>query len=464
MRIPIVLCIASLLLSTAGQSQSLESVIIDEMFYQDIPGLSAIVVNRGGLMWSSSFGMADLAAVEPVNDSTAFMVASVSKLFTAMAAMRLTEEGIWNYNDPANDYLPFELLHPDYPGTQITIDMLMTHSSGIEDNWAAMNFFYNDFGDPLESLGSCVSNYFDSTGLHYDAEDNFYSYEPGTAYNYSNMGFALLGYLVESASAEPFNFYSEGEHLEKLCMENTGWFLADLDESRVAHPHVFSGGSMQPIDHFGFCDYPDGQLRASIRDLGNFMIAVLNEGEIGQTQVFEPTTLEFSMSPRIPAIEPSQGFGWYRDFVNGEEVWGHNGGETGTSADVWFDMDDEIAIAVLSNASVWHQPILNALHDYGLNFSGATSPVDCGSDVVDFAPDATSLDFSIYPNPSRGLLQVSAPQPARVEVFDPLGRLVWSSQLGTTTQIDLGDLEAGMYQVKLSTEKAAASRALLLSD
>ena len=101
----------------------------------NIPGLSVAVVKGEHIVWDKSFGMANIEQNIPVSDTTMFMLASVSKTVTATALMQLWEDDLINLDEDINSYLPFNVVHPDYPNISITPKMLLTHTSGIKDNW-----------------------------------------------------------------------------------------------------------------------------------------------------------------------------------------------------------------------------------------------------------------------------------------------------------------------------------------
>ena len=120
-------------------------------------------------------------------------------------------------NDTVNEYLPFNINHPDYPEVPITFKMLLSHTSGIKDNWNFMPFYDGD--SPLE-LSYYLNQYLTPGGEFYDNDLNFTDYIPGTSFSYSNIGAALIGLLVEEISGQPFNEYSTENIFEPLEMDD----------------------------------------------------------------------------------------------------------------------------------------------------------------------------------------------------------------------------------------------------
>lgn len=263
----------------------------------------------------------------------------------------------------------------------------MTHTSSIIDDFATMEAYY-DFPDPTIGLGECLERYLTPEGLDYDPDDNFLPLAPGTEFDYSNMASALNGYVVEQASGVDFDSYCNTHLFEPMCMENTAWFFADLDSAIVARPHSWSGGVYTPYAHFGFADYPDGQLRSNVLDLANFMITCLNDGAFGDTEVVPAGTLNTMWTPEVGPAGAAMGLNWYQEtlFHTGGEttVWGHNGGEQGTSTELYVDPVNNIGLCVLANGEGSAIYICDALYDYALGLDPSTGiPSPCLPTSVD---------------------------------------------------------------------------------
>ena len=108
-----------------------------------IPGISISIVKDQNIVWEKHFGYSNINQNILVDENTLFMLASISKTITATALMQLFEDGLFSLNDNINNYLPFNVNHPDYL-TPITFKMLLTHTSGIKDNWGVMPYYDGD--------------------------------------------------------------------------------------------------------------------------------------------------------------------------------------------------------------------------------------------------------------------------------------------------------------------------------
>ena len=363
-------------------SATLDDYINGEMESEHFPGMATVIVKNGEIVWLQCYGFADIENGIQVTDSTQFLLASMSKLFTGTATMQLKEDGMLQLNNDINEYLPWPLQHPVHSSIPMTIQQLMTHTSSIKDNWSAMGNYYG-YPDPTMSLEECMQDYFTLAGANYNANQNFLSSSPGTSFSYSNMATALNGYITEVVSSTPFDDYCDEHIFEPLCMEKTAWHMADLDSNEVARPYSYSNGNYIANPHYGFADYPDGQLRSSIRDLANYMIAFLNGGSLGSNAILSPSSVSEMWTPQIPSIESKQGLNWYKELLyhsGGQTyLWGHNGGELGVSTDMYIDPASNIGLCVLSNGGGTNLYICDALYDYALSLNPINGIVpECG--------------------------------------------------------------------------------------
>jgi len=201
--------------------------VIDKIFkdYADsnhLPGVAYGLVVDGKLVYKGNIGYTDIEKKIPVTSSSLFRIASMSKSFAAMAILKLRDEGKLNLDDPAYLYVP-ELKNLKYPtadAPHITVRHLMTHGAGFpEDNpWGDRQLADTD-KDLLEFLGKQVS----------------FSNPPGIAYEYSNLGFALLGKIITNISGMRYQDYIKKNIWEPLGMKTTTYEYADVAPDKLAH-------------------------------------------------------------------------------------------------------------------------------------------------------------------------------------------------------------------------------------
>lgn len=346
---------------------TIEEEINKIMEENSVPGMSGLIIKDNKTVWMKSFGYANYKTKIPFTDTTCIMLASVSKVFTGIALMQLYEDGYFQLDDDINNYLPFQVKIPHYESSPITFRMLLTHTASIADG-DIMDDFYNWNGDPQITLKDCITGYFTTTGQYYNSTDNFFNKKPGTFYEYSNMGAALEGYLVEHISGKPFNEYCNSNIFNKLNMNETHWYLNEYtNNSVIANPHT----DYEPISNYGFADYPNGMLHSNITDLANFALTILQHGNFNGINILSADNLQSMFVVQNSSLSSSQGLQFYKETFEIESgkisLWGHSGGETGISTEMYFDFDKNISVIILTNGDNEATPLFEALYDYSLN-------------------------------------------------------------------------------------------------
>lgn len=440
-----------LLIATQAKAQTeLDNFITNHMAAEHISGMSAVLVRDNEIVWRGNYGLANREANIPVTDSTIFMLASASKTITATALMQLVEDGMIGIDDPVNDHIAFTVVNPNHPDAVITVKQLLTHTSSIADNWDIMP--YTD-GDPTTPLGDFLFDYLDASGDDHDPLLNYNSFAPNTTYQYSNIGIALVGYLVETVSGMPFNTYCNQHIFEPLCMDNTGWFLSELNTALVAHPYTYSGGTYNDEGLYGYADYPDGMLRATALSLTKFMYAHMNDGNFDGTQLLDPSTVAYMRSQVVPAIDPGQGIVFYSYDDAYGTWWGHNGGDMGVSTNMFFDETTNTGLITLTNGDGNHEPIRDAILD---NLESLVNEYVADIACTITVPTSTSellnpVEVQIYPNPAEDHFSLPAGTcDGMVRITDMTGKLVLSQPC--SPRIDVRHLQPGIYHVVITNE------------
>ena len=330
----------------------------------DVPGMAAAIVKNGRIVCTAVAGMANIEQQRPVTPDTLFLIASVSKTITATALMQLYDEGKFQLDDDINEYLPFRVRIPVAPNAPITFQQLLTHTSSIRDNTKYINCpgscaYGSSFAslvtrgaDSPISLADLVRGYLTPGGAYYNQAANFEQRPPGTISDYSNMGIALAGYLVELISGTPFDQYCKENIFTPLGMEKTSWRLAGIDESLLAMPYNKTSSGFVPYGQYGEPDYPDGMLRTSVTELARFLIAYMDDGLYNDQQILKPTTVGNMLRGHL-SRHPSQGFVWFKRSIGGRTVWGHDGSDNGAGAEMWFDPVKDQGVILATNG-VWN--------------------------------------------------------------------------------------------------------------
>lgn len=322
----------------------IDSLIVANMATGRIPGLAACVVKGDGIVWTGAYGWARLEDSVPCVDTTVFDLASVSKTATSVALMDLRERGLFALDDDVNDYLPFPVRHPCYPDSAITVRMLLTHTSGIADNWEVFNRLLRQ-GDPDVPLRRFVEGYLVPGGEFFDSARNFQPWPPGAGHGYCNLAIALAGYLVE-ATGDSFHHYTRDSVFLPLGMNRTVWYFADIDTNTMAMPYRWSGDGHLRYGHQSLPDVPAGTMKSSTLQLARLLVMMRDWGVWNGVRVLDSTTVA-----EMTTVQHSSGFGlvWYRSRVGDREVWGHGGAWNGISTRIGFCRAESSAVVILCN-------------------------------------------------------------------------------------------------------------------
>lgn len=337
---------------------ALDSLITRRMADAGIRGLGAAVLVDRQVVWMRGYGFADHAQRRPFTTGTIMNVGSIAKVVTGVAMLRAVQEGRLALDEDINRYLPFRVVNPHHPGARITLRHLATHTSGITDRWEVYARTYHYGGDAPEPLGAFLAAYFTPGGAHY-ARANFLDARPGARREYSNIGAALAGYIVERAVGEPLNTYTRRHVFAPLGMTGTGWFLSEVDVANHSTLFVAQNGFTIPIPPYGGTTYPDGGVRTSVRDLSRFFAALLNGGELEGARVLdaalaaEMQRFQFTDANRpenYPAAEGNSGLFWRTKF-GGRRV-GHGGSDPGLQTEMLANPSGTIGVILLQNTSL----------------------------------------------------------------------------------------------------------------
>jgi CubicO group peptidase (beta-lactamase class C family) len=349
--------------------ESLDSFFQTKMANQHIPGLSACIVKNDQVTWIKAYGFADIEHDLKMHDNTILNIASISKTFTATAIMQLWEKNMLVLESNVNKYLPFDITNPYHPETAITIHQLFTHTSSIRDGSAYGQSY--TCGDPKINLKEWIEQYLLPNGRFFNQEENFIPEAPGTTQSYSNVGYGLLGLIVEEITKQPFQVYCRENIFQPLQMNDTGWFIHEIDQGNHAKPTFYltennintikeqigalipDTSNLKPGRHVATClysfpNFPDGLVRTSVSDLSHFLIAMLNGGNYMGNEILRASTTEKMLSPQLKE-DAHQGLCWSHSGF--ESFWGHGGDDPGVQTGLFFSQKLDIGMIMLQNSN-----------------------------------------------------------------------------------------------------------------
>ena len=343
----------------------IDKIFMDYANSNHLPGVAYGLVVDGKLVHKGNIGYTDIEKKIPVTSSSLFRIASMSKSFASMAILKLRDEGKLDLDAPAYFYIP-ELQHLKYPtadAPHITVRHLLTHGAGFpEDNpWGDRQLADTD-KDLMEFLGKQIS----------------FSNPPDIAYEYSNLGFALLGKIITKVSGMQYQDYIKRNIWEPLGMKTTTYEYADVAPGKLAHGYRWLNNKWN--DEALLHDTKDGSWGAmgamisSIDEFANYMALHLSawppnnakdNGPVKRSSVREmhhPWRWNgFNPNYKYPggracAITSAYcyGLGWVRD-CEGRTYIAHSGGLPGFGSQ-WRIMPD-FGIGIVSFANRTYAPM-----------------------------------------------------------------------------------------------------------
>ena len=336
------------------ESEPFDILIKSLLAFVHIPSLSAAIVKENELIWAKGYGLYDIENNKEADKVTIYLVASISKTFTATAIMQLYEQGYFDLDDDVNEYLDFNLRNPKYPDDKITFRMLLAHQSSIATDLPTYRtrFLPGDLeisGYPYPYFHELLTQ----DGIHFKPQ-LWNDYPPGEDMYYANIGFGLLGYLVEQISGQSFEDYCRVHIFNPLEMNDTSFKLVNINISRAAVPYEYRQWKYIPYLHYQILEYPAGGLRTSVSDLSRFLISHMNNGTYGTTQILTPESVKEMHTIQYDSDTYNFQYGL------GFQIWktltgmkiGHTGGLSGVATKMVFKESRDIGIIMFFNKAV----------------------------------------------------------------------------------------------------------------
>lgn len=233
-----------------------------------VRSISAIAWRDGQIVAQAATGTADARTGTAAAPDSIYMIASCSKPVVGLALALLAEEQPIELDADINVWLewPEPPRNPAYPDEPITLRQLVTHQSSLV---ADDDSEYDTYARPDPPAD--MTAYFEA---ELTDPERWADFAPGAQSLYSNIGAALVAHVIEQASEVPFSEYCRSRIFEPLGLRDTGWFFGDFDAAqvaRMARPHDEAG---EPLEHFGFANWPSGQIRTTTGDLARLWRAV----------------------------------------------------------------------------------------------------------------------------------------------------------------------------------------------
>lgn len=334
----------------------LASFIRSEMRKANIPGLAVGLASDGVVQFTQGYGLAAIAGRKPVTVNTMFHIASITKTVTATMIMRLAERGKLALDEPISRYLDFAVANPGFRDTPITFRQLLMHTSSISDARYYEIDFRRHGRDADQALSDFLKQYLTAEGVNYSAAKCFSTAPPGAAWDYCNVGYALLGHLAGRIGGVDMREQTHRDIFAPLAMDHTSWTIKGVPEPLHAVGYDLVDGALVAVEPVGFPDWPAGMMRSSIGDFMKFVAASANAGQAGGTRVLGAAAMAQMLEMRTPAGLPAwlsgQGLGWMESMLGGLARPNHWGGDPGVFTAVYLAPATRSGVAIFTNVSV----------------------------------------------------------------------------------------------------------------
>jgi len=321
--------------TTDSQSEAFLQEMVKEEHFSGV----ALVMRRGEIIHAKGYGGATSEKENTVN--TVFHVGSITKQITATAIMQLVEAGSIDLDTSVNEYLPEQYRSPHWDN--VTIHNLLSHTGGVPD-YAVVRDYY----DVVD--GFCLGDTVD--GMVKEAMSKALEFEPGSKYSYSNIGFTLLGFVIENQTSMPYEEYLRANVLDPMGMSSSRVHVIDhvpTTNEAAGHRWDEEQSAHVPDDIVSLpVTAPDGGLLTTLADFIKWTSIYMAE----EPTILSRRSLERMASPaistgRMNARGAPESYG-YGLFI-GDGLLSHGGYIVGFRSHFIMDRDQKLLIAVFSN-------------------------------------------------------------------------------------------------------------------
>jgi len=430
-------------------------------------GISVAAIKNGKIVAVGSAGLADIGRSIAVTENTMYRIASISKTVTATALLQLYEQGKFSLDEDVSPYLGFTLRNPSYPDVPITFRMLLSHTSSVQDGGGYNGFLTASTGTNPPPISTVLV-----PGGTYFTSNIWRSNRPGTYFAYTNLGFCIVGTLVEAISRERFDQYCLNHILKPLGLQGS-YNVSDIQNiGDVAVLYRTSGGAWIPqADNYGgvrpaprdMSSYiigtngaafgPQGGLRISAKDLAVFMIARMSGGVYQGVRILRDSTARLMNQP-VWTYNGSNGdtyYGLFRQWglgthittnaaggdivVAGKTMGGHAGEAYGLISDAYFELkNNEFGIVFITNGRDGSYRLGTSSAFYDVEETVFAEAYSVINEIVSSAEAESRLPAASFrleqnfPNPFNPstllTYQLSTVSAVRLQVTNVLGEIV----------------------------------------
>jgi len=314
---------------------ALEGIMQEE----HVPGIGVVVVLDGKVAWQGAWGSADVARKVPVLTQTRFRIGDLSHGFIGLAALQLQAQHKLKLTDTLSQWAPELAVENPWEATDpVRLMHLLEHTSGLAD-MGLMEYAQNV--SPSISLREALK-------LHHEVRKA--RWRPGSRAAYSNVGPALLAYVIEKVTGRPFEEYVKENFFVPMGMKSASYF-----EPRTEFAGQYASDGVTALPYWNHLFRPCGAINASVEDMTRYLLMLVNRGSVDGVQVVTPSIVERLERPETLAmvsfgITVAPGFGMLNTIENGVHFRGHYGIVNGGLSDLLYIPETRSGVIVMINS------------------------------------------------------------------------------------------------------------------
>lgn len=349
------LLIGTMMLCACGGKSSEEQLVNDIQAVRERlhnVGLAVVVVKDNAIIYENYFGEKNVETHEALSGDCMFRIASISKSFTTTSLLQLVEQGKVSLQTDVSELAGFVVRNPRFPERVITLEMLLSHTSSINDS--------QGYWTTIEVLNP---EYNTDYALCYN------DYAPGEGYEYCNLNLNLAGTFLERLSGERFDQYVVKHILRPLGLYG-GYCVDSLDRSRFASLYEVYPDTIICTDESAYAARseriaayqmgqdallfsPTGGMKLSAHDLARYMLMHMNNGTSPEGVRILPDSLSEAMRQPRSDVENYGLSLWQTDLYSpGVVLTGHTGGAYGMRSAMFFHPEKKYGFVVISNGAL----------------------------------------------------------------------------------------------------------------
>lgn len=319
----------------------LEATVNEELKATNTPGAAVVVISGDQVVFAKGFGVSNVETRTPVTPDTLFRIASTTKMLTAAALLALADQGKIKLDEPIGKYV--KGLSPAL--SKVTVHQLLTHTAGLRDSAS----YYGPHDD--SALAAFVHSW----------TDDYLIGNPGEVYSYSNIGYGLAAFVLETVTARPFADAINEILFRPLGMPRTTLRPTEAMTYQLSQGHEVLSGQTNPSLVRPFADdsryWANGGVFTSAADFARFAIAFVNDGKLEGKQVLSTQVVAKLSTPYVDipssniSERPRYAYGLNVRDYRGVRVLQHGGLRIGFGSLVRFVPEYHFAVIILTNKS-----------------------------------------------------------------------------------------------------------------